>query len=158
MAPVALPLTGGCACKAVRFSLTGAPRLVYACHCHDCQARSGSAFSLTVVVETAHLELTGPVETLTSTQSAGRELVRRRCSACGGAVASLAGVAPDYSSLRGGTFDDTSWMVPVAQAFVESAISWAVIPGVPAVADWASFDYYAMGEAWRATAPRFETR
>lgn len=154
MDPVTLPLTGGCACKAVRFAMNGPPLLVYACHCHDCQARSGSAFSLTVVVETADFELSGAVEILMSEQSTGRELVRRRCSACGGAVASHATSAPDYSSLRAGTFDDTRWMVPAAQAFVESAIPWAVIPGVPAV-EWPTFDYHAWGETWRANAPAF---
>lgn len=33
-------------------------------------------------------------------------------------------------SLRAGTLDDASWVSPVVQIWVESAIPWAVIPGV----------------------------
>jgi hypothetical protein len=43
---VNLPLLGGCLCGAVRYSLNAAPLLVHACHCHDCQSVSGSAYSL----------------------------------------------------------------------------------------------------------------
>ena len=39
-------LTGGCLCGAVRYTLHEGFRLnPYACHCTDCQSRTGSAFS-----------------------------------------------------------------------------------------------------------------
>jgi hypothetical protein len=38
--------------------------------------------------------------------------------------------------------------------WVESAIPWAVIPGVRIVA-WKDFDYVALGREWAATAPKF---
>jgi hypothetical protein len=47
-------------------------------------------------------------------------------------------------------------VVPIAQTFVESAIGWAVIPGVRAVS-WDDFDYVALGQEWRAGAPAFRS-
>jgi hypothetical protein len=57
-------------------------------------------------------------------------------------------------SLRAGTLDDAGWVVPISQSFIESAIAWAVIPGVRVV-PWDQFDYLALGAEWRATAPEF---
>jgi hypothetical protein len=154
---VDLPLPGGCLCGAIRYRLNAAPLLVYACHCHDCQTRSGSAFALTVVVRTADLEIAGEPEVARMTSPSGRELNHSFCPECRVRVLVRAVAAPDYASLRAGTFDDASWAVPVAQLYVESAIPWAIIPGVDAVAA-ENLDFYALGEAWRASAPRFQAR
>jgi hypothetical protein len=47
-----LPLLGGCACGAIRYEITTFPLLLCACHCTDCQTRSGSAFALNMPVDT----------------------------------------------------------------------------------------------------------
>ena len=63
MTIVPLPQRGGCLCGAVRYALTASPLLAYACHCHDCQTRTGSAFTLTLVIRTQDLMVTGDVDT-----------------------------------------------------------------------------------------------
>jgi hypothetical protein len=45
-----LPQSGGCQCGKIRYEITEAPRLVYTCHCKDCQRLTSSAFSLGLVV------------------------------------------------------------------------------------------------------------
>ena len=45
-----LPQTGGCQCGALRYEITQAPLMVYACHCTDCQRITSSAFSMAVVL------------------------------------------------------------------------------------------------------------
>lgn len=62
--------------------------------------------------------------------------------------------APDYTTLLAGALDDASWVRPIAQTFVESAIPWAVIAGVQAV-PWSEFDYVELGRQWTASAPQF---
>ncbi len=52
-----LPLTGGCACGAIRYEITAMPYLLYACHCTECQRRSGSAFALNMPVATETLRI-----------------------------------------------------------------------------------------------------
>ena len=44
-----LPQGGGCQCGAVRYEISGPPRVVYACHCTECQRQSGAAFALAAV-------------------------------------------------------------------------------------------------------------
>ncbi len=41
---------GRCQCGAVEYEFTGSPQTVHACHCSECQKRSGSAFGLTMIV------------------------------------------------------------------------------------------------------------
>ncbi|AUC94727.1 aldehyde-activating protein [Bradyrhizobium sp. SK17] len=145
---------GGCLCGAVRYSLNGAPILVHVCHCHDCQSASGSAYSLTVIVPTAALALTGPLESFSRTTARGREVRYAACSNCRAGLTSNDAARPDFTGLRAGTLDDASWAVPIAQTFVQSAIPWAIIPGVEQV-DPKDFSYVSMSAAWRATAPIF---
>lgn len=151
---VALPQTGGCACGAVRFALSAAPLLAYACHCHGCQTRSGAAFSLTLVARSADFAATGPVEVRRREITGGRIVEQRVCPDCGVHVWSSRPDAADFMSLKAGTLDDAGWVAPIAQTWVESAIPWAVIPGVRHV-DWGDFDFVALGAEWQASAPRF---
>jgi hypothetical protein len=152
---VRLPQTGGCLCGSLRYALNAAPLLAYACHCHDCQKRTGGAFTLTLVIRAADLDVMGPTETSGRASASGRSVLHSFCPDCRVPVFSQAPGASDYMSLRAGTLDDASWVVPISQSFVESAIPWAVIPGVRVV-PWAVFDFAAEGEVWRASAPRFE--
>ncbi|WYZ42814.1 hypothetical protein EsH8_VI_000513 [Colletotrichum jinshuiense] len=46
-----LPLTGGCACGNIRYSLNASPLVVHCCHCTCCQRETGTAFALNAVVE-----------------------------------------------------------------------------------------------------------
>ncbi|HEY2048868.1 MAG TPA: GFA family protein [Caulobacteraceae bacterium] len=151
---VPLPQPGGCVCGFIRYSLAAAPLLAYACHCHDCQKATGAAFTLTLVIRTADLQVSGAPEITSSSLRSGRVIERSFCPKCRVPVFSMAPVAPDYMSLRAGTLDDASWVVPISQSFVESAIPWAVIPGVRIV-PWGEFDYVALGTEWVASAPEF---
>lgn len=151
---VDLPQRGGCLCGGLRYVLTAAPLLAYACHCHDCQTRSGAAFTLTLVIRSVDLETTGAAAAHERATLSGRVVEHSACPVCRTPVWSRAPVAPDYMSLRAGTLDDASWVRPIAQSFVESAIPWAVIPDVPAV-PWEAFDFVALGHAWTASGPAF---
>lgn len=155
MSIVRLPQQGGCLCGAVRYALKASPLLAYVCHCHDCQTRTGAAFTLTLVIRTADLGITGAVDTAVWVSQSGRSVEHSFCPECRVPVFSRAPGAPEFMSLRAGTLDDASWVIPISQSFVESAIPWAVIPGVPVVA-WEAFDFTAQGQAWLVGAPRFE--
>ena len=49
-AKMKLPQAGGCLCGKIRYEITEAPRLVYTCHCTDCQHLTSSAFSIALAV------------------------------------------------------------------------------------------------------------
>jgi hypothetical protein len=152
---VSLPQHGGCVCGGIRYRLNAAPLLAYACHCHDCQTRSGSAFGLTVVVRTADVVVTGAPDVVRLATPSGREIDHSICPRCHARLCAQSPATPDYLSLRVGTLDDASWVAPIAQTYVQSALPWAVIPDVRHVAP-ADFDFVELGREWRAAAPRFE--
>ena len=47
---------GGCACRQVRYIVTGEPKVTAVCHCEYCQQRTGSAFGVLVYFKTASVE------------------------------------------------------------------------------------------------------
>ncbi len=65
--------TGVCQCGDVRYEVTGTPRRLIACHCTDCQRRSGSALGMTMAVSESDFRLVqGELTTYTTTSGAGR--------------------------------------------------------------------------------------
>ena len=51
------PLSGGCPCGLIRFSLDLPPLLVHCCSCTACQRQTGSIMGLNVVIESSALTL-----------------------------------------------------------------------------------------------------
>ena len=58
MNEVSLPLVGGCQCGSVRYSVSKAPLVLYACHCTNCQKQTGSAFVLAMAIHEDSLSFT----------------------------------------------------------------------------------------------------
>ena len=50
-------MDGGCNCGEIRYRVTRAPLTAYICHCHLCQKRTGSAFSMQIVIPADGFEL-----------------------------------------------------------------------------------------------------
>jgi len=128
-----LPLTGGCQCGSLRYEITQAPNLVYACHCTECQRLTGSAFSMGLVIMTEAFALTGteprPIQ---RTADSGRTLTRWVCPECGTSICN--GSDPGSASpgerrvVRAGTLDDTSWLRPIVHFWTRSAQPWVTLP------------------------------
>src|SRR5437870_5253450 len=78
------PYHGGCLCGLIRYRLTDEPLTLYACHCTDCQRRTGSAFALSMPVFKSGLDLLkGEPRTYAVTLSDGRQKHGTFCGECG---------------------------------------------------------------------------
>ena len=123
-----LPQTGGCHCGALRYEISEAPRLVYTCHCTDCQRLTSSAFSMGVVIPEGGFRLTGAEpRRLERTADSGRVAVRLVCPQCGSWVC---GTPRDgVVRVRAGTLDDTSWVRPTRHIWTRSKQPWIELPG-----------------------------
>ena len=64
--------TASCACGALRVTARGAPAVVNACACLDCQTRSGSAFTYTAFFPNDALEIEGETRSFRTMRAAGR--------------------------------------------------------------------------------------
>ena len=118
-----LPQTGGCLCGKLRYTITDKPRLVYTCHCTDCQHITSSAFSLGVALpETAFHLTAGEPRALERIPDSGRLNIRFVCPHCTCWVYSLprGGVI----RVRAGTLDDRSWLRPTRHIWTRSKQPW----------------------------------
>jgi hypothetical protein len=118
-----LPQTGGCQCGKIRYEITEAPRLVYTCHCRDCQRITGSAFSLGVALSQSAFYITaGEPRAIQRMPDNGRLNTRFVCPDCACWVYSLprGGVV----RVRAGTLDDTSWLQPTRHIWTRSKQPW----------------------------------
>ena len=122
-------LVGGCQCGSVRYQASGEPQQVLACHCADCQKQTGSAFALIVVVNEDDFQVTqGEVQSFVTHADTGREKFGAFCVQCGGRVYNKLEWRPGKLSFRGGTLDDTSWIVPKVHLWTSRKQPWVVLP------------------------------
>jgi hypothetical protein len=143
----ALPLAGGCACGAIRYEITAMPLLLYACHCTDCQRRSGSAFALNMPVATKALRI---VKGTPKGWRSGSTTTSWFCGNCGCRIYGERDKRPDAMTLRAGTLDDTSWLRPAAHLFTRSAQPWENLAGEAACFETTPGEFAATAHAWRA--------
>lgn len=127
------PYTGRCFCGAARYRVAEEPLVVYACHCTDCQKRSGSAFGLSMWVRVSAIEVTrGEVRADVPLGADGRRRPGKVCPLCSVRLWSEPPHRHGLAVVRPGTLDDTSWLKPQAHLWTRSAQRWFAFPmGVP---------------------------
>lgn len=119
--------TGGCQCGALRYRISGAARMLYVCHCSDCQKQSASAFGMSLIVERAAFELTRGAEKLRTWDTRGDDGVLKRCAfcpECGTRIYHGSDNDDAPISIKAGSLDDTSGLQPIAQIWLASAQPW----------------------------------
>ena len=122
------PYTGQCLCGDVRYRVSTEPLTVYACHCTDCQRRTGSAFAVSMLVRRSSLEIIqGEPGSYLAHLPDGRTKSGRMCSACGtrlwGEPANQAVVV-----VQPGTLEPPVQLTPVAHQWTRSAQPWVIFP------------------------------
>ncbi|MDO7842793.1 GFA family protein [Sphingomonas sp. CA1-15] len=106
----------------------------YACHCHQCQRWSGSAFSLQALVPEAALSVSGPVAVYEKTTE-DRVSTQRVCGECHSRIYNTNTRRPGVAVIRAGTLDDSEALECVAHIFTATKQRWVLLPeGVPAYA------------------------
>jgi hypothetical protein len=123
------PYLGGCLCGAIRYRITAEPITVYACHCTDCQRRTGSALALSMLLPLAAIEVTaGEPAAYSASLPDGRVKRGRMCAGCCCRLWGEPPKRPGIAVLQAGTLDNTSWVRPAAHVCARSAQSWFVFP------------------------------
>jgi len=121
-------ISGGCACRAVRYSFSHAPRYMGNCHCRDCQRATGSAYFPGVLfLEKEFTLLSGEPKWFESKSDAGNTMRRGFCPDCGSplflTIAEREGVRLVYAS----SLDDPEIYQPIRDIFVSSAHAWDIM-------------------------------
>lgn len=120
---------GGCLCRAVRYRVKNAPVRASACHCRNCQLRTGSAFGIGAYFNDADVEIAGELRTYEyRSDETGRWLRTAFCPRCGTTVTWTAEALPGLRALAGGTFDDPNWLEIDRHGWTRSRHKWFVFP------------------------------
>lgn len=114
----AFPISGGCACGAVRYRLNAPPLTVYLCHCKRCQAYGGVG-TLAVLARRSDVEVSGKAVEHGEPTDSGRTAQMFFCPNCHVRVYHTPADRTLFT-LMGGTLDDPTWLVPVAHIFTAS--------------------------------------
>ena len=143
-----LPWLGGCNCASIRYRVSKPGLTCYICHCHLCQKRTGSAFSMSIVLQADGIDLLqGTLERSERSLPSGGTNASFTCSACHSRLWTARGGSRTVN-LRVGTLDDTGNIAPVAQIWTSSAQAWAVQPDLLSYAEQPG-DYAPLLAAWR---------
>jgi len=122
-----LPLSGSCQCGAVTYSISADPLFTYACHCHSCQQRTGSAFSLGMVVLTESLALQGALTPWSRVSAEGNINTRYSCASCGNIIYGSGDTSPELAKVQPGTLDDTSEVQPEVHMWTGNKQPWLTL-------------------------------
>lgn len=149
---VLAPAVGGCNCGKLRYRITKEPLTVYICHCHQCQKRTGSAFSLSLVMpaDGFHVDEGEPSRSERALPD-GQKNISISCGECHSRLYTQHTQRNKLATLnlRAGTLDDTRHIQPVAQMWTSSAQSWAVQQDIISHSEQPT-DYLPWLDAWRA--------
>ena len=151
-----LPMTGGCACGAIRYEIASFPLLVYTCNCTDCQQRSGSAFAVNMPVSTKDFHiLQGEPKAWRHVSPSGVPVISWFCGDCGGRIYGERSGRPESMVIRAGTLDDTSGWCRSRIIFMRSAQPWVVPAADAECYETSADDFRPLAKAWRAMWPEF---
>ncbi len=116
-----------CACGALRVVVAAEPLSVVACHCVDCQRRTGSVFGVGAYFAMGQVTVAGASKTFVRPTDAGHQFTTHFCAACGTSVYWQSGKNPGLIGVAVGAFADPSFPAPVRSVWERSIHPWATI-------------------------------
>ena len=123
------PWEGSCLCGKVHYTLNDHPLAFYACHCTDCQRRTGGAMRLAMWVNRSSLSVSrGQPQLLTFEMGSGRQRRARSCRDCDTRLWAEPEDKPSLAALLPGTLHKANEFEPVAHLWTRSALPWTIFP------------------------------
>jgi hypothetical protein len=118
-----------CSCGAVTLSLPEPSRLVVACHCIDCQRRTGAPFGVGAFYPSETVVISGNPRTYTRTAVSGGKVHSYFCPNCGSTVYWKADNLPGMIGVAIGALADPNYPAPARSIFEQSKHAWVRIDG-----------------------------
>ena len=118
-----------CSCGQLQITVKGEPKTVVACHCTQCQKRTGSAFGVSVYFSNEQVKaITGSSKIFEQISDVGRWVKRHFCETCGTTVHWQAEFLPGLIGVAVGCFDNPENFKPTASCWEASKQSWVNLP------------------------------
>jgi hypothetical protein len=118
------PYTGGCACGALRYEISGEPMVSNDCQCRDCQHESGTGHASHLTFPRAGVTMTGKTSHWDMTGDSGNIKTRAFCPACGSPVYMTFAAMPDVFTIRAASLDDPERYKPQMVFYAGRGLRW----------------------------------
>ncbi len=120
--------TASCACGQLRIACRGEPDLISACHCLDCQRRTGSTYGIAAFYRRGAVSPEGRAATYRRTADSGFAIAFHFCPDCGSTVYWEPDRKPDAVAVAVGCFADPSFPAPTQAVWDERRHPWVMLP------------------------------
>ena len=117
-----------CQCGQLSATLPGPSPSVVACHCADCQRRSGSPFGVLAYYPGDAVKITGGATCYERPTASGDTFASFFCPICGSTVYARANKHPTLIGIAVGSICDPTYPAPVRSVWKEGKHDWVVIP------------------------------
>ena len=123
-------LTGGCACRAIRYRTISTPLIVHACHCRDCQRLTGSGFVINLWIERKFVETDHALlKSFRLDAGSGKPHDVFFCPDCGTYLWSRYHIVRgECLFVRAGTLDEPALVMPDVHLFTRDKLPWIRLP------------------------------
>lgn len=113
-----------CACGTLKVLTSGEPDSVVACHCTQCQRRTGSVFGVGAYFPEERVTVSGNATQYVRFADSGNKFVFHFCPACGTCVYWYGENKPGIVGVAVGAFADASFPAPVRSVWERSKHPW----------------------------------
>ncbi|BBO11694.1 GFA family protein [Bradyrhizobium sp. TM102] len=118
-----------CRCGALSLSLPGPSQLVVACHCLDCQRRTGAPFGVGAFYPARAVTIAGPSKEYVRTAASGGKVRSYFCPDCGSTVYWQAENLPAMIGVAVGAIANPDFPPPIRSVFEQSKHGWVEMSG-----------------------------
>lgn len=108
--------------------MTGEPDAVVACHCIDCQRRTGSVLGVGAYYNKECVSITGESKLYVRDTAAGRTFNEHFCPTCGTTLYFYGPYKPGVIGVAVGCFADPTFAPPVRSVWEQSHHPWVGLP------------------------------
>ena len=116
---------GSCQCGAIAYRVTGVPVTLFACHCTECQRQSSSAFGMALWIKDPEVKLlSGQLKEWVREMPSGKKMSCQFCPNCGTRIFHKAVNQTQMLSIKPGTLNSTSSLMPVGHIWLNSKQKW----------------------------------
>lgn len=118
------PYTGGCACGALRYEISGEPIFSNDCQCRDCQRESGTGHGSHLTFARSGVSVTGEATHWDMVADSGNVKTRAFCPVCGSPVYMTFAAMPDIFTIRAASLDDPRRYRPQIVSYAMRGYAW----------------------------------
>ena len=124
--------SGGCACGAIHYEISGEPLVQNDCQCRDCQRKSGTGHGSYLTFLRAGATITGSATHWDIVADNGNVKTRAFCPTCGSPVYMTFSANPDVFTVQAASLDDPGRYQPQIITFAARGYAWDYIdPALP---------------------------